>query len=83
MQTRYRQAAERTVQMLQAGVKRGQFEPLVPLDTAARMFISLKGGIMADAAQFGADGARTDAQIVAFKETFKHLLGLREAGVGE
>lgn len=83
MNVRYEAAVRRIVQMLQAGVERGEFRPLVPLDTISRMFLTLNDGIMVEATQFGAERARTAEQISAFKQAFGGLLGFREGGASE
>ncbi len=78
MNGRYAKAADRIVQMLQAGVDRGEFRPLVPLDTIARLFLTFNDGIMVEATQFGAQRARTAEQIEAIRQSFRYLLGIRE-----
>lgn len=83
MNVRYEAAVKRIVHMLQTGVDRGEFHPLVPLDTISRMFLTLNDGIMVEATQFGAERARTAEQIEAFKQAFGRLLGVREGGPRE
>ena len=83
MNVRYEAAVKRIVQMLQAGVDRGELRPLVPMDTISRMFLTLHDGIMVEATQFGAERARTAEQIGAFKQAFGRLLGVREEGASE
>ncbi|TVX99760.1 TetR family transcriptional regulator [Cohnella terricola] len=78
MNVRYANAVVRIAEMLQEGIRRGEFRPLVDVDTMARMFITLNDGIMVEAIQFGAEHARTKKQIDAFRQAFKHLLGITE-----
>lgn len=83
MNSRYEKAIERNVHLLQEGVNRGEFRPLLPVDTLARVFITINDGLMVEAIQFGPERARTAIQINAFRQTFKHLLGIREEAVSE
>jgi len=75
---RYERTIARIVDLLQAGVERGEFRPLQPLETIASMIATFNDGIMIHAMQLGPERSRTPEQIQAYKQVFKHLLGVQE-----
>lgn len=78
LNVRYAIALDRIAAMLQRGVNRGEFQPIVPLETIARMFITINDGIMVGATQFGTERMQIAEQVAAIRQSFAHLLGVRE-----
>jgi TetR/AcrR family transcriptional regulator, transcriptional repressor of aconitase len=74
---RYEKSITRFVQMLQTGVDKGEFAPILPLQVVAKIISSHLEGIMMHALAVGPDQADASRQLDALLEYIKTLLGVR------
>ncbi|WNS44221.1 TetR family transcriptional regulator [Paenibacillus sp. MMS20-IR301] len=71
---RYERGITRYAALLQTGVERGEFRPLLPLAQLARIAASYSEGIMTHSLAVGPELAQTEFQMQALLEYLEHLL---------
>jgi AcrR family transcriptional regulator len=75
---RYERVVAFVQAFLQKGTERGEFAPLLPTETIARMFVSINEGVHLDRLIIGAQALRVDDQVAGFTVVLRHLLQVQD-----
>lgn len=78
MATRYKTSVREFAAFLQAGVERGDFHPILPVETIAQFVISLLDGISADVLLIGDEVFDVTRQIDSLRVYLHHALQVKE-----
>jgi AcrR family transcriptional regulator len=80
LEERFVQTFEAVSDLLRKGVDRGEFNPLVPIETVTRVLFTFHDGVQLHTIQLGAELIDSVGQTEAMLICLKHLLGVLEKG---
>ncbi|WP_052339550.1 TetR family transcriptional regulator [Gorillibacterium massiliense] len=63
--------------LIETGVDRGEFHPIVPIDGIVGMMISFSDGLLMDSIQFGHETVQADRQMETMLTSMRHLLQVK------
>ncbi|WP_438433261.1 TetR family transcriptional regulator [Gorillibacterium sp. sgz500922] len=75
---RYERVVAFVQAFLQKGTERGEFAPLLPTETIARMFVSINEGVHLDSLIVGAQTLKVEEQAAGFALVLRRLLQVRD-----